>query len=308
MQSTAAGTARSTRSSPSLLTTPHGDTSKTAAGMSEFVKVKNSVQTACGKTWAKKLNPDRADIEARKLMRLSTPTEVQDHGGFSGTWADEILFEVDSLVGSMGSSKRFGSSMKRVRSEAGLPDLAPPATKPRAKAAGSAMVVSEPASSGPDSAPDSAVLSEILRALTQVSSRLDSVERAAAAKGTSSVLKKSVSFNEKIDLSEPIMIEDKSSSGDSGTSGAAAASSMADTAQQLLSKLSSADKSSSGGSGPSVAAAAPSMADTAQQLLSKLNSAAEVSPSDMGVPNALVEKMVGMHTAPERPAATARAN
>ena len=246
MLSTAAGTARSTRSSPSLLTTPHGDTSKTAAGMSEFVKVKNSVQTACGKTWAKKLNPDRADIEARKLMGLSTPTEVQDHGGFSSSWADEILSEVDSFVGSMGSSKRFGSSMKRVRSAAGLPDLAPSVTKPRAKAAGSAMVVSEPASSGPDSA----VLSEILRALTQVSSRLDSVERAAAAKGTSSVLKKSVSFNEKIDLSEPIMIEDKSSSGDSGTSGAAAASSMADIAQQLLSKLSSADKSSSGGSGP----------------------------------------------------------
>ena len=49
MPSTTASTSRSTRSSPSLLTTPHGDTSKTAAGMSEFIKVKTSVQTACGR-------------------------------------------------------------------------------------------------------------------------------------------------------------------------------------------------------------------------------------------------------------------
>ena len=103
-----------TRSSPISSVQDLYDTSKSVAGHEEWLSLKASVETQFGRNFSKKVSKSVAEASCRKLLGVSTASEVWDSDGFSGTWSPSVETDVNDYIAKLGGSKKFGAHVKRI--------------------------------------------------------------------------------------------------------------------------------------------------------------------------------------------------
>ena len=97
-------------SNPSLLHTPN-DAVEVIGDRKRWEAVKAHVIKVCGPKFGKVVYQANQLMVCRKVLGRSTPEEVQRFNGFSGTWADDVAFEVAEFGHSMANSKRLQVTM-----------------------------------------------------------------------------------------------------------------------------------------------------------------------------------------------------
>ena len=138
------------------------------AGPQEWQSLKASVESQFGKNFQKKLTKSAAEASCRKLLGVSTDSEVRNHAGFSGTWHPSVETDVNNYIAKLGGTKKFGTHLKRVWKSAGFDDMPEHSAK-------------KPSSAGTDSdltseAPPNTMLEQILGAVNGLSARLSAAE------------------------------------------------------------------------------------------------------------------------------------
>jgi hypothetical protein len=101
--------ANRTRSSPISSINDIYDTSKFVAGQEDWLSLKASIYGLS--VWEKLFKRvSKSDVEAtcRKLLGVSTSSEVRNSDGFTGTWTPSVETDVNNYIAKLGSTKKFG--------------------------------------------------------------------------------------------------------------------------------------------------------------------------------------------------------
>ena len=79
-----------------------------------FDNMKAQLVDNCGPKWGKQMIAAGKETECRRLLGVSTPTEVLSADGFKGKWNPSVQPQVDKIVKQMSASKLYGPTMKKV--------------------------------------------------------------------------------------------------------------------------------------------------------------------------------------------------
>jgi hypothetical protein len=82
-----------------------------------------------GKNFSKRVSKSDVEATCRKLLGVSTASEVRNSDGFKGTWTPSIETDVNNYIAKLGSTKKFGPHLKRVWKSAGFDDMPEPSAK-----------------------------------------------------------------------------------------------------------------------------------------------------------------------------------
>ena len=83
-------------------------------GKKRFNNMKAQLVDNCGPKWGKQMIAAGKETECRRLLGVSTPTEVLSADGFKGNWNPSVQPQVDKIVKQMSASKLYGPTMKKV--------------------------------------------------------------------------------------------------------------------------------------------------------------------------------------------------
>ena len=86
--------ANRTRSSPISSVQDVYDTSKSVAGQEDWLSLKASMDSQFGENFSKRVSKSDAEATCRKLLGVSTASEVRNSDGFKGTWTPSVETDV----------------------------------------------------------------------------------------------------------------------------------------------------------------------------------------------------------------------
>ena len=78
------------------------------AGQEEWLSLKDSMDSQFGKNFSKRVSKSDAEATCRKLLGVSTASEVRNSDGFTGTWTPSVETDVNNYIAKLGSTKKFG--------------------------------------------------------------------------------------------------------------------------------------------------------------------------------------------------------